>query len=72
MFIKMHGTNLLGVNMIAIILTVAIAGFVVWIVTQITMPVLFKNIIYGVVAICLIIWVLQVLGFNTGVPSMRL
>ena len=58
--------------MVAIILTIAIAGFIVWIVTQITMPILFKNIIYGVVAIFLIIWVLQVLGFNTGFPSMKL
>lgn len=56
--------------MISIILTIAVVGFIVWIITQIPMPQLFKNIIYGVVAICLIIYVLQVLGFHTGFPAL--
>lgn len=58
--------------MIAIILAVAITGFIVWIITQIPMPVIFKNIIYGVVAICLVIWLLQVLGFHTGFPHLNM
>lgn len=59
-------------TLVGIILTIAIAGFIVWLITQINMPPLFKNIIYGVVALFLIIYVLQLLGFNTGVPALRL
>lgn len=58
--------------MISIILTIAIVGFLVCIITQINMPILFKNLIIGLVAIFLIIWTLQALGFATGFPLLHL
>lgn len=58
--------------MIAIILTIAIVGFLVYVITLIPMPQIFKTVIYGVVAICLVIWLLQTLGVNTGFPAFHL
>ena len=58
--------------LIPVILAIAIVGFIVWVVLQIPMPQIFKNIIIGVVALALIIWLLQMLGVATGLPSFRL
>ena len=57
--------------MIALILTIALCGFAVWVVLQLPMPQVFKNLIIGVVTLALVIWVLQQLGFNTGVPTIH-
>jgi hypothetical protein len=58
--------------MITILLSVAIAGFLVWIVTQIPMPPVFRNVIIGVACLCLIIWILQVFGLTSfGSPHWR-
>ena len=58
--------------MIELILTLAIAGFVVWIVLQIPMPDIFRKIIIGVVAFALVIWVLQSFGLVSGFRTLRL
>jgi uncharacterized membrane protein YeaQ/YmgE (transglycosylase-associated protein family) len=54
-------------SIIALLVTLAIAGFVVWIILQIPMPLVFRNIILGVVCLVLVLWVLQQFGlYNTG------
>ncbi len=54
--------------MIHLILVLAICGFAAWLILQIPMPSIFKNIILGIMVICLVIWVLQILGVATGFP----
>lgn len=49
-------------NIIELIITLAVAGFVTWVLLQIPMPAIFKNIILGVIAFALVIWVLQSFG----------
>lgn len=58
--------------MIHILLVLAITGFAVWLILQIPMPAIFKNVIIGVIAIFLIIWALQMLGFDTGFRRLNL
>lgn len=49
--------------MIALILTLALVGFIVWaITTYIPMPPIFKTGIYVIVAICIIVYLMRVLG----------
>ena len=51
--------------MIGIILTLAIVGFILWLIlTYIPMPDLFKKIIMVIVAILLILWLINVLGVS--------
>jgi hypothetical protein len=58
--------------MITILISVAIVGFLVWIVTQIPMPPVFRNVIIGVAVICLVIWLLQGFGLTSfGSPHWR-
>jgi hypothetical protein len=59
-------------SFISLILALAIFGFLVWLVLQIPMPQVFKNVIIGVVCLFLVIWVLQMLGVETGMPTFRL
>ena len=50
--------------MIGIVLTIALVGLVVWLITTyIPMPAPFKNIIIAIVVILLILWLIQVFGF---------
>ena len=58
-------------SIIALILTIAFMGFIVWIVLQLPIPILFKNIIYGVMAFALIVFLLQALGVDTGLGAVR-
>jgi hypothetical protein len=49
--------------MIGIILTLAIVGFIVWLITTyIPMPPIFKTVILVVVAVLLLLWLINVLG----------
>lgn len=57
--------------MIHLILVLAVSGFVAWVVLQIPMPQIFKNIIFGIMVITLVIFTLQTLGIDTGFPRMR-
>lgn len=57
--------------MITLLLTIAIFGFLAWIVLQIPMPSVFRNILLGVMCLLLVIWVLQSLGVSTGIPRLR-
>lgn len=58
--------------MIGLLLTLAIAGFICWIVLQIPMPQIFRNIILGVITIILVLWVLQFFGVHTGFSNLKL
>jgi uncharacterized membrane protein YeaQ/YmgE (transglycosylase-associated protein family) len=54
-------------SIIALLVTLAIAGFVIYLILQIPMPQVFRNVILGVVCLVLVLWVLQQLGlYNTG------
>jgi hypothetical protein len=54
--------------MIHLILVLAICGFAAWLVLQVPMPTIFRNVIFGIMVILLVIWTLQTLGVNTGFP----
>lgn len=56
---------------IPILITIAIAGFIVWLVLQIPMPEPFPKIIIAVVCVVLVLWILQLFGVDTGLPLMR-
>lgn len=59
-------------SMIHLILALAIFGFVVWIVLQILMPGIVRNIILGLISIFVVIWVLQIFGVETGFKDLRI
>ncbi len=59
-------------SLIMIILTLAFVGFLVWLILQIPMPQLAKNIILGFVCFVMVVWILQVLGVHTGLPRISL
>lgn len=60
--------------LISLVLTIAVVGFICWIVLQIPMPAIFRNILLGVIAFALVIWLLQSIGLlgGFGVPLVRL
>jgi predicted RND superfamily exporter protein len=59
-------------SLLSLIVTLAIAGFVAWIILQIPMPQQFKNVIIGVMILFLVLWVLQAFGILAGVPRLSL
>ncbi len=59
-------------SLISLILVLAIAGFCAWAILQIPGPQPVKNIIIGVIILFVVIWVLQSLGVNTGLPRLTL
>lgn len=59
--------------LITLILVIALVGFLCWLILMIPMPAIFRNVIFGVVAVFLIVWLLQHLGVHTpGLPDLRL
>jgi hypothetical protein len=51
--------------MIGLILTIALVGLVVYLITNfIPMPAPFKTIIYVIVVVFLIVWLVQILGVS--------
>lgn len=59
-------------NITELVLTLTVLGFVAWIILQIPMPAVFRNIIFGVMCFALVIWLLQSLGLISGVHGLRL
>ncbi len=59
-------------SIIELILMLAIMGFICWVILQIPMPALIKNIILGVFCFAVVIWLLQSFGLIHGVGRMRL
>jgi hypothetical protein len=50
-------------SFISFILSIAVVGFIVWIILQIPMPAVFRSIIIGLVAFALVLYVLQLGGY---------
>lgn len=59
-------------SLLPIILALAIIGFLCWILLQIPMPQVFRNVIIGVMILFLVLWVLQALGVVTGLSRLTL
>lgn len=59
--------------MIALILTLALVGFVVYLITTyIPMPQPFKMLILAIVAVCVILWLMSAFGIaDVPLPRMR-
>lgn len=57
---------------VPLILAIAVAGFLVWIITQVPMPAVFRNVVYGFVCFALVLWILQMFGIDTGIGRVRL
>ena len=55
-----------------LIIVLAVFGFVVWIILQISMPVVVKNIIIGVATLFIVIFLLQQFNIPTGLPALKL
>jgi hypothetical protein len=59
--------------MIALILMIAAAGFLCWLIlTLVPLPEPFPKILVAVVCVCLLLYLLQAFGVSTGFPRMRL
>jgi|GEM_PF-6806566 len=59
-------------SIIGLIVTIAIFGFIAWLVLQIPMPQPFQKVIIGVLCLILILWILQQLGIDTGIAKLNL
>lgn len=59
-------------TVLPLIILLAIFGFIVWIVLQISMPAVVKNIIIGVATLFVVIFLLQQFNIPTGLPPIRL
>ena len=59
-------------SILSLLITIALVGFVVWLILQIPMPDAFRNVILGIVVLVLVLYVLQVFGIHTGMPMLRL
>ena len=58
--------------MITLILTLALVGFLVWlIITYIPMPDVFKKAIIVIVVILLVLYIIQLFGFDLPLPRNR-
>ena len=55
-----------------LIIVLAIFGFIVWIILQISMPMVVKNIIIGVATLFVVIFLLQQFNIPTGLPPLKL
>jgi hypothetical protein len=60
------------VTLVSLVLILALVGFVIWVILQLPMPTVFRNVILGIVTVILILWVLQAIGVHTGLPHLRL
>ncbi len=59
-------------TLVSLVLTLAIAGFVCWLILQIPMIEPFRKIIIALVIFFLVLWVLQGFGLISGISGLRL
>lgn len=60
-------------SLVGLILVLAVLGFLVWLVLQISMPAPFPQIIIALVVIFTVVFLLQQFGVNTApVPHLKL
>lgn len=57
--------------MITLIITIAVAGLLVWAVTQIPMPPPFRTAIYVIAVVCLVLYMLRFFGVHHDIPLPR-
>jgi len=60
------------VALIPVLITIALVGFIVWLILQIPMPPPFHKVIIAIVCVVLVLYVLQLFGFTAGLPAIRL
>ena len=58
-------------TILSLLLTLAIAGAIVYLITLIPMPPVFKNVIIVIATIFLLLYVLQSFGVTTGFGPVR-
>lgn len=59
-------------TILTLLLSIALVGFIVWLIVQIPMPQQFRTIIIAVCCVALVLYLLQSFGVVTGLPHMRL
>lgn len=57
--------------MIELFLTIALMGFLVWLLVQIPMPAPFSNAIIGIAVVLLVLWLLRAVVVHIGLPMLR-
>lgn len=57
---------------VPVLITLALLGFLVYLVCLIPMPDPVRKIIIGVVIVIVVLFVLQIFGVQTGVPQIRI
>lgn len=55
-------------DLIRVVLTIAVVGFIVWLVTQIPMPEIFRRAIIGIAIVAVVVWLLVTLRSKWGLP----
>ena len=51
-------------SLVSLLITIAIIGVFVWLLTQLPMPAPFKNVIIGVALLLVLLWLLKLLGID--------
>lgn len=60
-------------SLISILISIALVGLLVWAITKlIPMPEKFKNLIYVVAVVVVVLWLLQVFGLLGSIHAVRL
>lgn len=56
-----------------LLIMIAVAGLLVWALTTLMpMPAAFKNAIYVIAVVCLVLYVLQTFGLLNGLPHIKI
>ena len=58
-------------SIVSILIGLAIIGFICYLIMQIPMLPVFKNVIVGIVIFVLILWLLQQFGFVGSIPNLK-
>ncbi len=59
-------------DVLTVLITLVVAGFVLWLVNRIPMQATVKNIINGIVVILILIWLLKIFGLWAYLSNMKI
>lgn len=60
-------------GLLSLLVVIAVAGLLVWaLTTLVPMPAPFKNAIYVIAVVVLVLYILQVFGLLSGIPNLKL
>jgi len=59
-------------SLISLLVTLAIVGFLIWLILRIPMPAQLQQVIIAVAIVFVVLWVLQQFGVITGFSQLRL